>query len=335
MPAFHVIGVAVSSLTTVALAAPPAYHTSVASSSPLVWYRFDEASGNVINHGSLSTAFDAVVNGTVGRQAATGNGDPGVSLTQGGWLESLGSIALTGNPTFSIEAVVRLQSGGAANLWGPFMHWGNAGAAREVYFGVQSSNNNRVYAGFYNAGLRTAPLCVDRFIHVAWVRQGGTDSEAGTTLYINGLPSPMQRDPNLGFFPAASINVTSTQLRINQARDNPNNRYFTGILDEVALYDRLLTPAEIAARASMVFIQGCKPDLTSTAIAGGPGYGVPDCVLNNDDFFYFLTQFAAGNLAVTDLTAGAIPGQPGYGVPNGILTNDDFFYYLSIFAGGC
>ncbi|MEZ6234876.1 MAG: GC-type dockerin domain-anchored protein [Phycisphaerales bacterium] len=26
---------------------------------------------------------------------------------------------------------------------------------------------------------------------------------------------------------------------------------------------------------------------------------------------------------------------PGYGVPNGILNNDDFFYYLTIFAAGC
>ena len=27
--------------------------------------------------------------------------------------------------------------------------------------------------------------------------------------------------------------------------------------------------------------------------SGTPGYGVPDCILNNDDFFYYLSQFAA------------------------------------------
>ncbi len=79
----------------------------------------------------------------------------------------------------------------------------------------------------------------------------------------------------------------------------------------------------------------CIPDLTSGAIAGQPGYGVPNCALNNDDFFYYLAQFAAGNAAVADLTTGAIPGQPGYGVPNGIINNDDFFYYLALFAAGC
>ena len=79
----------------------------------------------------------------------------------------------------------------------------------------------------------------------------------------------------------------------------------------------------------------CLPDLTATAVPGEPGYGIPNGVLNNDDFFYFLAQFAAGNLAVADLTTTAVPGQPGYGVPNGAITNDDFFYYLTLFAAGC
>ncbi len=79
----------------------------------------------------------------------------------------------------------------------------------------------------------------------------------------------------------------------------------------------------------------CEPDLTTFAVPGQPGYGVPNGTLNNDDFFYYLTQFGAGNVAVADLTTFAVPGQPGYGVPNGVVTNDDFFYYLALFAAGC
>jgi hypothetical protein len=52
-------------------------------------------------------------------------------------------------------------------------------------------------------------------------------------------------------------------------------------------------------------------------------------------FFYYLTAFAAGNTAVADMTATAIQGQPGYGQPNGVLNNDDFFFYLAAFATGC
>ncbi len=80
---------------------------------------------------------------------------------------------------------------------------------------------------------------------------------------------------------------------------------------------------------------GCQPDLTTGAVPGQPGYGVPNGTLNNDDFFYYLSQFAAGNLVVADLTTGAVAGQPGYGVPNGVINNDDFFFYLSLFAAGC
>jgi len=79
----------------------------------------------------------------------------------------------------------------------------------------------------------------------------------------------------------------------------------------------------------------CRPDLTTSALPGSPGYGVPNGTLNNDDFFYYLAQFSAGNLARADLTTGAVPGSPGYGVPNGIINNDDFFYYLTMFGLGC
>jgi hypothetical protein len=84
----------------------------------------------------------------------------------------------------------------------------------------------------------------------------------------------------------------------------------------------------------------CTPDLTGSAIPGAPGYGVPNGVLNNDDFFYFLALFAqasgcTGCPSPPDLTTTAIPGSPGYGVPNGLVNNEDFFYYLQVFVQGC
>ena len=97
-------------------------------------------------------------------------------------------------------------------------------------------------------------------------------------------------------------------------------------------FARLLTNA---MKWSFGRARTCIPDITTGAVAGQPGYGVPNCALNNDDFFYYLAQFAEGNVAVADLTTGAVPGQPGYGVPNGIISNDDFFYYLTLFAAGC
>ncbi|MCB9841520.1 MAG: hypothetical protein H6809_07720 [Phycisphaeraceae bacterium] len=83
-------------------------------------------------------------------------------------------------------------------------------------------------------------------------------------------------------------------------------------------------------------IPPCGPaDLTAGAVAGVHCYGVPNGTLNNEDFFYYLAQFAGQNLFIADTTTSAVPGSPGYGVPNGILNNEDFFYYLTLFAQGC
>ena len=91
----------------------------------------------------------------------------------------------------------------------------------------------------------------------------------------------------------------------------------------------------MVATGSIEPVTGCKPDLTTGAVPGQPGYGVPNGILNNDDFFYSPAEFSAGTVAVCDLTTCAVPGTPGYGVPNGVLNNDDFFYYLTLFSAGC
>lgn len=59
-----------------------------------------------------------------------------------------------------------------------------------------------------------------------------------------------------------------------------------------------------------------------------------DGILNNSDFFAYLTAYAT-NDPRADLTTTSIPGTPGYGVPNTLLTSDDFFYYLARFVEGC
>jgi len=90
----------------------------------------------------------------------------------------------------------------------------------------------------------------------------------------------------------------------------------------------------------------CQADLTTGAILGVAGYGTPNGIVNNDDFFYYLILYASSNgcgvgpgqtrcPSPPDLTTSAVPGTPGYGVLNGIINNDDFFYFLTVFAAGC
>ncbi len=79
----------------------------------------------------------------------------------------------------------------------------------------------------------------------------------------------------------------------------------------------------------------CPADLTGASDPNDPAYGVPDGTLDAADFFYYLDQFVAGNLAVADLTGSSDPNDPAYGIPDGTLDAADFFFYLDAFVEGC
>ncbi len=137
---------------------------------------------------------------------------------------------------------------------------------------------------------------------------------------ITGSGSPSEFTFHEYVFPAGAYH-DNLKVQFNSIAFEANDIWF---IDDIIVDNETHAPAP-----------SCQPDLTAGAVPGQPGYGVPNGVLNNDDFFYYLSQFAAGNVAVADLTTTAVPGQPGYGVPNGIINNDDFFFYLSIFSAGC
>jgi len=66
----------------------------------------------------------------------------------------------------------------------------------------------------------------------------------------------------------------------------------------------------------------CPADLT------GPGNdGIPDGILDANDFFFYLQLFASGN-SRADLTGPD-------GTPDGIIDANDFFRYLQLFSDGC
>jgi len=160
-------------------------------------------------------------------------------------------------------------------------------------------------------------------------------SAAGAAAVTTGIEYRIDLD-ELGWDGVSDIKVAGWVA--NAGYDFISNQVLGGLPGPDQLGEPRVLNFQTIAGTQYVIVAasgGCIPDLTTTAIPGTPGYGVPNGVLNNDDFFYYLSQFAAGNIAVADLTTTAIPGSAGYGVPNGIINNDDFFFYLSQFAAGC
>ncbi len=84
----------------------------------------------------------------------------------------------------------------------------------------------------------------------------------------------------------------------------------------------------------VVQIPLCAADLTGDSNPGSPSYGVPDGVVDADDFFFYIDLFQNRDPRA-DLTGSADPRDPSYGVCNGVIDANDFFYYLGLFAEGC
>lgn len=78
----------------------------------------------------------------------------------------------------------------------------------------------------------------------------------------------------------------------------------------------------------------CRADLTGSSTPADLQYGVPDGVVDAEDFFMFLALYGDGDM-LADITGSATPSDPMYGVPDGVLDSDDFFYFLEIYALGC
>ncbi len=249
--------ICVSGLLTVvfgagAWGATPAYHTLMSQAQPALWYKFNETTGTVaVNHGSLGAAFNGTHFNGVMLGAPTASGDTGVGfdLNTGPYVESLATApaAFTGNPSFSAETVVRVTGSTGGLTYPPFLHWGDGLTGREVYFSLSAASTERFYAGFYNGGVRTTALYpANEFHHYVWVRDasGGAGQHAGHTLYVDGQVVAYEPDTLLPGAPV--IDVVSTPFRVQKARDF--FRHFSGTMDEVALFDRLLTAEEVMAR---------------------------------------------------------------------------------------
>jgi len=61
----------------------------------------------------------------------------------------------------------------------------------------------------------------------------------------------------------------------------------------------------------------------------------PAGALVNQSLPFELLGFSPGVVWVPGLTTTAVPGSPGFGVPKGSITIDEFFYYLVTFVAGC
>ena len=302
-------------------AAPDAYRDLVAADSPILWYRMNEPGGSttVLNEGTLGPSHSANVIGgvTLGEPSADGDGAASFDHAAAPYLESVGLApeSMLGNPDFTAEAVVYIPSDATVSNWPPFLHWGEGTTALEVYFSLQRGDRDRVFVGFYNGGMMSeCTTRVDDWNHFVWVRDSGgglNQPYTGSRLFVNGL--------EVGLVPAANLpnfvgppNVGQTTFRVQRARDL--YRHFDGVIDEIVLYDTLLTPEQIAARFDALGLN--PPAVCPADLDGSCG------VLDLADVNLFIAGFLAQD-PVSDLN------------DDGLYDLTDVQLFIASFLAGC
>lgn len=204
-------------------------------------------------------------------------------------------------------------------------------SAANIYYDRQVNvpGTESVFATFFDLGLQIED---DISSMVVFEENDNGVYDGGDTVFFTLAPG----SPSLLLFGGSAANILRSRFGVTTlfVEHDLLGLAFGDHIDALDIVP--IVGGSVLATIELEFTgpDPCVPDLTTTAIPTALGFGTPDGVLNNDDFFCYLLLFVAGDPRA-DMTTGAIPGVPGYGVPNGVITNDDFFYYLTQFAQGC
>lgn len=254
-------------------AATVAYRNLILGDSPLVYYEFDETSGTTAaNSASTGQTYTGTFDTSGG---AINVGLP--SFAQGGTAYLLGggfvaaASALTSSlDEWSVEAWVNYSVGSSSN----FLSNDQGGWNDDVLIGVGAENNmipsgtvGLVHQGNPGTTRETVSFAIDpgRWYHVGIT---GSESAGELMLYVDGVLVDTNKVlTNGATFNGAGGFGEAPNLTIGAARPNradPAYRPYGGLLDELAIYDFVLTESDFEARANFI------PE-PSSALLGGLG----------------------------------------------------------------
>jgi hypothetical protein len=230
-----------------------AYANRIRSLSPVAYYRLDDA--------VLTQMADSSGSGRNGSYSATGvtlgqsslitnDPDPAAAFNGTSGAGSAPSPGIT--DVFTLEAWVKPTA-----LSGTIVELGATNSAMlYANAGVVECRTSGQYV-LCNSG--STVLAVGSIAHVVWTKNGTANH-----LYINGIDVTS----NLTSYPCAASASLSVGARLRTA-----SAYFSGTIDEVAVYNYALSAAQVATNYSGPYIPAA-----ATTVAGPPAYGDPAVV---------------------------------------------------------
>ncbi len=196
----------------------------------VAWWKLDEGSGTVIDY----SGYDH--HGTLGGDPQLVTGYDGDALEfdgSGDYVRMDGYKGVMGTQAFSITAWIKTASNGQ------IIGWGNTGTSHKVEFRVSGGRLRCDTNGGNVQG--DTNLIDDEWHHVAvTVKENATLSSGDVTFYLDGqVDTRTSSDTDV-------FDITSNfDVKIGQMYDLSSSRWFVGLIDDVRIYNKELTPEEI------------------------------------------------------------------------------------------
>jgi len=232
------------------------------------------------------------------------------------------------NP-FTIAAWIRTGNNGQV------VGWGNTGTGQKVEFWI---NGGRLRCDTNGGNVQGDTNVIDDEWHHAavTVKQGATISSGDVTIYLDGQDDTRASTDTDAFNISANFDV-----KIGQMYDFSSSRWFVGFIDDLRIYDKVLTPEEIqkAMLGDPRLAREPHPEDGSTPniLAAKPlGWTAGEGAVSHDVYFGMDEQAVRGSDALD--TTGAYRGRQDANsyTPPDVLDYDQAYYWRidEVQAGG-
>lgn len=224
----------------------PAYSSAVLADSPVLYLRYDEASGGFLADTS-SGGNNLTVSGSVSYRQSPGVSGSSKSLTfNGTTTTAYGEARLTPSASVTIETWFKTTStvGGKLVGFGNKQSFASSSTDRNVYM----TSNGRLAFGVYSAGYHTI-ITSGSYNNGAWHHVVATQGPSGMVLYVDGLVrgtnSTTGRNGTKGYWHVGGDGLSTGWV------SRPTSLYFQGSLDETAIYTTALSASRVSAHYAL------------------------------------------------------------------------------------
>lgn len=205
----------------------------LAGGQPSLWWKINESSGSILDYGTYNQPLTNVVNVT---RPVGGYVDKAASFAGNGYATGASYALAVGN-VLTVEAWVyptsasRMTILGSNNVAGVIQL--EMSATRQV-----SAIINTVYV----ATSSTNDVALNQWNHIVYTRSG---TGAGThKIYVNGTLRTLTVNASNNFVDSASVKLLGARTTGSQL--------WSGRIDEVIVYPRVLSASEVAAHAAFL-----------------------------------------------------------------------------------